>query len=129
MAAGVAAASREAILNAYARGTSYSGNAAVWVKQHTGDPGAAGATNAAAETTRQQLTFGSVAAAGAIANTAATTWTAVSTAETYSWGSLWTASTAGTFLGNVQWTTPRLVAIGDNVTIAIGAFTITTTGA
>jgi hypothetical protein len=129
MAAGVAALSREAILNAYARGTSYSGNAAVWVKQHTGDPGAAGATNAAGETTRQQLTFGSVAAAGAIANTAATTWTSVSTAETWSWGSLWTASTAGTFLGNVQWTTPRLLAIGDNVTIAIGAFTITTTGA
>jgi hypothetical protein len=129
MAAGVAATSRESILNAYARGTSYSGNAAVWVKQHTGDPGASGASNAAGETTRQQLTFGSVAAAGAIANTAATTWTSVSTAETWSWGSLWTANAAGTFLGNVQWTTPRLLAIGDNVTIAIGAFTITTTGA
>jgi hypothetical protein len=129
MAEGVAAASREAILNAYARGTSYSGNAAVWVKQHTGDPGSAGTTAAAAETTRQQLTFGSAAASGAISNTAATTWTAVSTSETWSWGSLWTASTAGTFLGNVQWATARALTAGDNVTIAIGDFDITTTGA
>jgi hypothetical protein len=129
MAEGVAAASREAMLNAYARGTSYSGNAAVWVKQHTADPGAAGATAPAGETTRQQLTFGSAAAAGAISNTAATTWTNVSTAETWSWGSLWTASTAGTFLGNVTWAVARTVAIGDNVTIAIGDFDITTTGA
>lgn len=129
MAEGVAAASREAILNAYARGTAYSGNAAVWVKQHTGDPGASGATAAASETTRQQLTFGSAAAAGAISNTAATTWTSVSATETWSWGSLWTASTAGTFLGNVQWTTPRGLTAGDNVTIAIGDFDITTTGA
>lgn len=129
MAEGVAAASREAMLNAYARGTSYSGNAAVWVKQHTGDPGSAGTTAPAGETTRQQLTFGSVAAAGAISNTAATTWTSVSTAETWAWGSLWTASTAGTFLGNVQWAVARTVAIGDNVTIAIGDLDIITTGA
>ena len=129
MAEGIAAASREAMLNAYARGTSYSGNAAVWVKLHTGDPGAAGATAAAGETTRQQLTFGSVAASGAISNTAATTWTSVSTAETIAWGSLWTASTAGTFLGNVDWNVDRTVAIGDNLTIAIGDFDITTTGA
>ena len=129
MAEGVAEASRNSILNAYARGTSYSGNATVFVKQHTGDPGAAGTTSPAGETTRQQLTFGSVAASGAISNTAVTTWTSVSTAETWSWGSLWTASTAGTFLGNVQWAVARTVAIGDNVTIAIGDFDITTTGA
>jgi hypothetical protein len=129
MAAGIAAASREAMLNAYARGTSYSGNATPHLKLHTGDPGASGASNTAANTTRQPLTFGSAASSGAIANTAASTWTSVPNAETYSWGSLWTASTAGTFLGNVQFTTARTVAIGDTFTIATSAFTITTTGA
>jgi hypothetical protein len=68
----LAAATRNAMLDAFARNVSYA-NAAVWVKLHLGDPGAAGTTNAAAETTRKQATFGDAAASGAITNTAAVT--------------------------------------------------------
>jgi hypothetical protein len=45
--------------------------AALWIKLHTGDPGAAGTANAATNTTRKQATFGTPASGGAIANTVA----------------------------------------------------------
>jgi hypothetical protein len=71
MAVGIAAASANSILDALAKGTDYPGNAAVWVKLHIGDPGSAGASNAAGNTTRQQATFAS-AASGANATNADT---------------------------------------------------------
>lgn len=128
MAAGVAEAERNKILDAYSRNVSYV-NAAVWVKLHTGDPGNAGAANPAGNTTRQQATFASAAAVGAQSNSAQIQWTNVPNAETYSWISLWSASSAGNFLGNAQLTTPRTVAIGDTFTIPVGDLDITSTGA
>ena len=127
MAAGLAEAQRNAILNAIARNTSYS-VAAFWLKLHTGDPGAAGTANAAGETARQQVTFGSAAASGSVANTAAVTWTAVSTTETVSWWSVWTASSAGTHVGNIQMTAAKSLTAGDNLNVAIGALTLTVAG-
>lgn len=56
------------MLDAWAGRTTYTANAAVYAKLHIGSPGAAGTTNAAAETTRQAVTFGSAAASGAISN-------------------------------------------------------------
>lgn len=100
MTVGLAAAELNSMLDAFARGVSYGGNAALWVKLHVGDPGAAGTANAAANTTRVQATFGSAASGGAISNTAAVLWEGVSTTETYSHCSLWSASTAGTFKGS-----------------------------
>jgi hypothetical protein len=110
---------KNAILDAFARNVSYA-NSAVWVKLHTGDPGAAGTNNAAAETTRKQATFGSAASGGAISNTAALDWTNVSTTETYSHVSFWTASTAGTFLGSDDLAVAKAVTAGDNFSIPIG---------
>jgi hypothetical protein len=110
---------RNSLLNALCRNTSYA-NASVWVKLHTGDPGAAGTANAAGETTRQQSTFGSVASGGAISNTAAVAWTSVSTSETYTHASLWSASTAGTFLGSAALTQSKTVNSGDNFSVPIG---------
>ena len=121
----IAEAQRNAMLDAYARGVSYAGNAAIWVKLHTGDPGAAGTLVAAANTTRVKATFGTAAAAGAISNTVAITWTNVPNAETYSHISLWTASSAGTFLGSDDLTVARTVAVGDTFTIAIGDLDVT----
>ena len=46
MAVGIASAQANAILDAYARSVAYTDPAAFWVKLHTGDPGAAGATAA-----------------------------------------------------------------------------------
>ena len=113
-------------LDAFARNVSYA-NAAVWVKLHTGDPGAAGTSNPAGETTRKQATFGSAASGGAIENTAAIEWTNVSTTETYTWISLWTASTAGTFLGRDDLSSSAAVTAGDTFRIPIGDLDLTIT--
>jgi len=67
----IAEGERNKMLDAWAGRTAYTANAAVYVKLHIGDPGAAGTANAAANTTRQQAVFGSAAASGAISNTAA----------------------------------------------------------
>jgi len=109
----------DAWLDAFARNVSYA-NAAVWVKLHIGDPGAAGTANPAAETTRKQGTFGSAASGGVISNTAAVEWTLVSTTETYTHISLWTASTAGTFLGSDQLSSSAAVTAGDTFRLPIG---------
>ena len=115
---------KNAFLNALCRNTSYA-NAAVWVQLHTGDPGLAGTSNVAGNTTRQQATFGSVASGGAISNTVAVAWTAVSTSETYSYASLWSASTAGTFLGSAALTSSKVVNSGDNFSLPIGDVDVT----
>lgn len=128
MASGFSAAQRNGILDALAGRALFAANTTPWVKLHLGDPGAAGATSPAANATRVQSTFGTAAAAGSIANTAAIAWTNVPNAETYSWVSFWSASTAGTFYGNAQLTTARTVAIGDNFTIATGSLTFTAAG-
>ncbi len=93
--------------------------AAVWVKLHIGDPGAAGTTNAAANTSRQQATL-SAASGRALTNSAQLEWLTVSTTETYSWVSLWTASTAGTFLGRDDLSTAVAMTAGGTFRIAVG---------
>lgn len=110
---------RNSWLDALARGVPY-GNDEVWVKLHLGDPGAAGTANPAAETTRKQGTFGAGAAGGAISNTAALEWTNVSTLETYTHVSMWSASVAGTFLGSDDLSSPAAVDVGDTFRIPIG---------
>lgn len=90
-----------AILNAVCRNTSYA-NAAVYVQLHTGAPGSAGTSNVAGNSTRQAVTFGTGAASRAISNTAAPSWSAVGTAETYTYVSIWSASSGGTFLASDQ---------------------------
>jgi hypothetical protein len=122
----IAEGERNKMLDAFARNVSYA-NAAVWVKLHIGDPGAAGTTNAAANTTRQQATFGSAAATGAISNTVAVEWTSVPNTETYSHVSLWTASSAGTFLGSDDLSATAAVTAGDTFRIPIGDLDLTIT--
>lgn len=115
LASGVANAWLDAICNA----TNYTAPAGFYVKLHTGDPGSAGTSNAATETTRQSASM-AAASGGAITNDAAVTWTNVSTSETYSHVSFWSASTAGTFLGSDDLAVPRAVTAGDTFTIATG---------
>ena len=115
---------RNSMLNALCKNTSYA-NAAVWVQLHTGDPGAAGTANIAGETDRTQATFGSVASGGAISNTVAIAWTSVASSETYTHSSIWSASTAGTFLGSGSLTQSKTVNAGDNFSIPIGDLDIT----
>lgn len=110
---------RNSMLDALCRGVVFD-NDEVWVQLHLGDPGAAGTSNPAAETTRKQATFGAGAATGAISNTAAVEWTNVSTSETYTHVSLWSASTAGTFLGSDDLSSPAAVTAGDTFRIPTG---------
>ena len=119
MAVGIAAATLNAWLDALCRSVAYSDPAAFWVKLHTGDPGAAGTSNAAGETTRKQATF-SAAASAAITTSADLVWTNVSTAETYADVSYWDASSGGTFLGSAALAASKTVAVGDTFTIAAG---------
>jgi hypothetical protein len=119
MAVGLASGQANAILDALCRSVAYSDPAEFWVKLHTGDPGSAGTSNAATETTRKQATF-SAASGGAITTSGALDWTNVSTTETYSHVSFWSASSAGTFLGSDALDTSRSVTAGDNFTIAAG---------
>jgi hypothetical protein len=113
-------AERNKMLDAWAGRTTYTANAAVFVKLHLGDPGAAGTSNAAVNTSRQEATFGAAAASGAISNTAAVEWLAVSTTETYSHVSFWTASSGGTFLGSDDLSSTAAMTAGDTFRIPVG---------
>jgi hypothetical protein len=126
---GPSAAEADDLLDCHLKGAAYAGAgvASPWVKLHLADPGAAGATSPAVETDRAQVTFGN-ASGGTASNTTAVTWTAVSTTETYTHYSLWTASTAGTFLGSGT-ITGGAVQSGNNFEIPIGDFDITLTPA
>lgn len=130
MAVGLAPAVANDILDALARNDALTTLpvATFFVKLHTADPGAAGATAPAGNTTRKQVTFGAAAAGGAISNTVAISWTSgeVTTSEDYTHWSGWTASTAGTFLcsGTV---TANPVTAGDQFTIPIGDLDLTLT--
>lgn len=119
MAVGLAAGIANSILDALCRSVAWTEPAEFWVKLHTGDPGAAGASNAAAETDRAQATF-SAAAGGAITNSADIDWLAVAATETITHVSFWSASAAGTFLGSDQLAAPKALDAGDDFTIAAG---------
>lgn len=82
-----------------------------YVKLHLGDPGEDGTANPAAETTREQVTWGT-ASGGSIASAATVEWTNVSTTEIYTHWSLWDSSTAG----NCLWTG----ALGSSASMTAG---------
>jgi hypothetical protein len=116
---------RNKMLDAWAGRTTYTANAGVFAKLHLGDPGAAGTSNPAANTTRQQATFGSAAASGAISNTAAIEWTNVPNAETYTHVSFWTASSGGTFLGSDDLSSSAVMQVGDTFRVPVGDLDLT----
>lgn len=128
MATGLNATIVNAMLNALCRNVAWTQPAAFYVKLHTADPGAAGATAPAANTTRVLATF-SAAAGGSITTSADINWTNVPNAETYSHVSFWdtVGPAGGNFLGSDDLATPRLVAIGDNFTILAGQLSLNIT--
>lgn len=104
-------------------GVSFTAPANVYAKLHTGDPGEAGTSNAATETTRQAVTFGA-SSNGVISLATGGAWTSVSTAETYSHISLWDNSTAGNCLGSGALAASKTVAVGDNFTLTALTYTL-----
>ena len=128
MAVGLSPTILNAWLDGLCRSVTWTEPAGFFLKLHTGDPGAAGTSNAAANTTRVAVTC-SAASGGAITNSAAVSWTTVPNAETYSHWSAWDASTAGTFLCSDDLAVARTVAIGDDFEIAAGELDIAITPA
>ena len=95
MTVGLAAA----IVNGWLDGTF--ATATCYVKLHTADPGASGATAAAVgSTTRVQATMAAASVGSKAMTSMASTWTNGGTSETLSHISLWTAAAAGTFNGS-----------------------------
>lgn len=119
MAVGLASGVANSVLDALCRSVAWTEPAAFWVKLHIGDPGAAGASNPAGETDRIEAIM-SAASGGAITNSSLLTWAAVSTTETYSHVSFWSASAAGTFLGSDALNSTVAVVAGNDFTIPVG---------
>jgi hypothetical protein len=117
MAEGLATATANSILDAILNATSYS-VATPFIKLHVGAPGAAGTSNPATETTRKAVSC-SAAASGAITSDADIVWTNVAGSEDYTHWSIWTASTAGTFVCSGTMTANAVVA-ADTFTIPAG---------
>jgi hypothetical protein len=120
----MATATANAILNAICNNTSYA-VAQTYMKLHIADPGAAGTTSPATETTRQAVSWGT-AASGSIANDTAITWVSIAGSQDATHFSLWDNVSAGNFLGSGTITANAYTA-GDTYNIAIGAATLTLT--
>lgn len=112
MAVGLSSATANALLNAL-RGTSYS-VAAVYVKLHVGDPGAAGTSNPSVVTTRNQLTW-AAATGGSVAMSSLASYS-MTASETITHLSIWDASTAGTFICSGALASGKAVSSGDTLT-------------
>lgn len=89
----------------------------LYVKLHTADPGATGATAASAVTTRYACTFSAASAGSMSLSSMGGTWSMTAT-ETISHISLWDASTAGNFLWSVALTASKSVVSGDTLSLS-----------
>jgi hypothetical protein len=88
----------------------------LYVKLHTGDPGAAGTSAASAVTARMQATMNAASGGTISLNTISGSW-AMTATETISHISVWDASTGGNFLFSAALITPRNVVSGDTLTL------------
>lgn len=96
--------------------------AGTFVKLHTGDPGAAGAGNAAVGSTTRVAVTQAAASGGAIAqNGTSPVWTNGGTSETLTHISVWDASSAGNFLYSVALTASQ-------AWVSTNTFTLTSLG-
>lgn len=119
MSAGVANSTLALILN----GTAFSGFSTPFVQLHTGLPGAAGTTNIAGNNTRQATGAFAAPSGGSTTNSSAINWTSVSTSETYSHVSVWSAVTSGTFICSGSISASAITA-GQNFQIPAGGMTV-----
>lgn len=106
-------------------GTAFTAPTNTFVKLHTGDPGAAGTTNASAETTRKQITW-SAAAAGSKSMSGTLSWTSwPAGTETISHISIWDNVSAGAVLWTGALSSSKTVNSGDtlNITALTAALT------
>lgn len=97
-----------------------------FIKLHTGDPGSAGATAAAAgDTSRKQATMASASGGSKAASANVGPWTNGGTSETLSHISIWSASTAGTFNASGALSASQAWASGQTFTLTALSVAIT----
>jgi hypothetical protein len=101
-------------------GAAYSAVVGTFVQLHTGDPGAAGTSNiSVGSTTRNSFVFSSSSSGSSLSlGTPPSAWTNAGTSETLTHISVWTASSAGTFLGSVALTAGKAWASADTFTLS-----------
>lgn len=98
----------------------------LWAKLHTGDPGSAGTTAAAAgDTTRLQVVTGAASGGSKTTSGAVGPWTNGGTSETLTHISLWTASTAGTFKLSAALSSSQAWASTNTFTLTSVTYSIT----
>lgn len=99
-------------------GSAYSAVAGTFIQLHTADPGAAGTSAVSVgSTTRNSATFAASSSGSALALSGTpTAWTNGGTSETLTHISVWTASSAGTFLFSVALTVSKAWASADTYT-------------
>jgi len=124
MATGISAYLANAWLDALGNATSFSVTTA-YVKLHVGDPGSAGTSNAATETTRKAVSF-AAASNGALASDADVTWTNIAGSQDATYFTAWDNATTGNFLfsGTI---TGNAYTAGDTYTISSGGLTVSLT--
>ncbi len=123
MATGVSSSRAQKMLDALCGKASYTAESAVYVKLHTGEPGAAGTSNAATETTRKLAAF-NVASGGSIASSAQVQWTNIAGSQDATHFSAWDDVSAGSFLFSGAITANAYTA-GDTFTCPAGSLTAT----
>ena len=120
-------ATANSLLNAIFNQTNYTAPTAIYVTLHSSDPGAngAGEITAGGNAYARQVATAAFGAANAKAvdSTADLTWTNMPSV-TVSHVGIWTAETAGTFLGGGALTASKTVSAGDTFKIASGSFDV-----
>ena len=94
-----------------------------FIKLHVGDPGSDGTFNAATEQVRKVISLGTPTN-GVVTNDTAIIWTSISGSQDATHFSLWTASTAGTFLFSGALVAPGYTD-GEDYEIEVGGLTLT----
>ncbi len=109
------------VLNHLTGNATWTAPAGLYIKLHKGDPGAAGAANASAVTTRYAATFGAASSGGIAMTSVADSWDMTAT-ETITHISVWDASTAGNFLFSAKLNVQKSVVDNDSITLNAQTF-------
>jgi len=106
--------------------TSFTALTSQFAKLHVGDPGAAGANNAAAgDATRKAVNFAAPSAGSMSLTGTAPVWTNGGTSETLSHISVWDASSAGNFDYSAALSATQAWASGNTFTLTALTFSLT----
>lgn len=98
--------------------TAFTAPVGAYIKLHTADPGAAGATSAAVgDATRKAITYAAAAAGAKAMNGTLPVWTNGGTSESISHISSWDAAAAGNFLFTGVLTAPQAWANTNTFTL------------